>query len=176
MKENELRDLIQSWENLSLVSRHIADHPDLLGVLMSVAFDDSKLENWRAVWMVEKVYDQHPDLIRPYFPAMTEFLFTTSNNSKKRHLLKLISLNPIQEDQMGKLLNYGIETFIDASMPVAVRVHALQILFNISLKEPDFAGELIELIEHELAYHDSAGIRSRGKHLLRKLYQLRKKS
>lgn len=176
MIENELRDLIQSWENLTIVSRHIADHPECLDVLMSVALDDSKAENWRAVWMVEKVYDQHPDLIRPYLPVMTDFLFRTSNNSKKRHLLKLISLNPIREDQMGKLLNYGIETFVDASMPVAVRVHALQILFNISLEEPDFIGELIELTEHELAYHDSAGIRSRGQHLLRKLYRLRKLS
>jgi hypothetical protein len=45
----------------------------------------------------------------------------------------------------------------------------MQILFNIAQKEPDFSGELIELIEHELEYHGSAGLASRGKKILKKL-------
>jgi hypothetical protein len=83
--------------------------------------------------------------------------------------LKLISLNDIQEENMAVLLNFSIEVFTNAAEPVAVRVHAMQILFNIAQKEPDFSGELIELIEHELEYHGSAGLASRGKKILKKL-------
>jgi hypothetical protein len=104
---------------------------------------------------------------------MTSFLMTTQNASKKRHLLKLISLNEIQQENMAALLNFCIDEFTNAAEPVAVRVYAMQILFNIAQKEPDFSGELIELIEHEMEYHGSAGIASRGGKLLKKLYAVK---
>lgn len=170
MTENEVQTFIQSWENLALLVRYIADYPEHLDIIMTKALDDSEPENWRAVWMVDKIHDKHPELVVPYLPAMTNFVLKTQNASKKRHLLKLISLNDIQDENMALLLNYCIDVFSNASEPVAVRVHAMQILFNIAQKEPDFSGELIELIEHEIEYHGSAGIASRGRKLLKKLY------
>jgi hypothetical protein len=170
MTENELQWVIKSWENISVVIRHISDHPEHLDLLMKIAFDDGPAENWRAAWMIDKIHDQHPELILPYLPAMTHFLLATKNSGKKRHLLKLISLNDIQQENMALLLNYGIETFTDAAEPIAVRVHAMQMLYNITQKEPDLSGELIELIEREMEYHGSAGLASRGKKLLKKLY------
>jgi hypothetical protein len=46
-------------------------------------------------------------------------------------------------------------------------------LFRIAQKEPDFSGELIEMIENETEYHGTAGIRSRGTRILKKLYERR---
>lgn len=170
MTEDEVRTLIQSWENLAILVRHIGHYPEHLDIIVSKALDDSQPENWRAMWMVEKIYDQHPELVRPYLPVLTTFLFTTQNAGKKRHLLKLISLNALPEEKLAFLLNYCIDLFTNAAEPVAVRVHAMQILFNIAQKEPDFTGELIGLIEHEIEYHGSAGIISRGSKLLKKLF------
>jgi hypothetical protein len=171
MDENEVRMLIKSWENLWLLVRHIADYPEHLDIIMTKVLDDEQPENWRAVWMVDKINDKHPQLVIPYLPAMTDFVLTTQNASKKRHLLKLISLHDIPEERMADLLNFCIEVFTNAAEPVAVRVHAMQILYNISLAEPDFSGELIDLIENEIEYHGSAGISSRGRKLLKKLYE-----
>jgi hypothetical protein len=173
MNENEVRALILSWENLAILVRYIADYPEHLDIIMKKALDDSQPENWRAVWMVDKIHERHPELVIPYLPAMTSFLMTTQNASKKRHLLKLISLNEIQQENMAALLNFCIDEFTNAAEPVAVRVYAMQILFNIAQKEPDFSGELIELIEHEMEYHGSAGIASRGGKLLKKLYAVK---
>ena len=104
---------------------------------------------------------------------MTDFAMITQNLSKKRHLLKLISLHEVPEDKMARLLNHCMEVFTSVANPVAVRVHAMQILFNIALKEPGFAGELIDLIEYEIACHGSAGLASRGRKLLKLLYKLK---
>lgn len=175
MNENEVRALILSWENLAILVRYIADYPEHLDIIMNKALDDSQPENWRAVWMVDKIHERHPELVSPYLPVMTNFLMTTQNASKKRHLLKLISLNDIQEENMASVLNFCIDEFTNAAEPVAVRVHAMQVLFNIAQKEPDFSGELIELIEHEMDYHGSAGIASRGRRLLKKLYAAKAK-
>ena len=75
---------------------------------------------------------------------------------------------------MALLFNFCFEVFTNSTEPVAVRVHAMQILFNIAQKEPDFTGELINLIENEIELHGSAGIASRGRKLLLKLYQMGK--
>lgn len=172
MTENEVQTLIQSWENLALMVRYIADYPEYLDTIVTKGMDDSKPENWRAIWMVDKIHEKHPEHVIPYLPVLTNFLLTTKNTGKKRHLLKLISLHDIPEEKMALLLNYCIEVFSNASEPVAVRVHAMQILFNIAQKEPDFTGELIDLIDHEIEYHGSAGMASRGRKLLKKLYEM----
>ena len=172
MTENDIRTLIQSWENLALMVRYVADYPEYLELIVSKALDDSQPENWRAAWMVDKIHDKHPDMVIPYLPALTDFLFTTQNTGKKRHILKLISLHDIPEEKMALLLNYSYQIFTDASEPVAVRVHAMQVLYNIAMKEPDFTGELIELIEHEVEFHGSAGMSSRGQKLLKRLYDV----
>lgn len=169
MTADEVGTYIQSWENLSILVRYIADYPEYLGIIMDKAFDDSQPENWRAAWMVDKIHEKHPEMVIPFLPAITSFLLNTKNASKKRHFLKLISLNPIAEENMALLLNYCIEIFTNATEPIAVRVHAMQVLFNIAMQEPDFSGELVELIENEIELRGSAGIASRGGKLLKKL-------
>ncbi|HBY55055.1 MAG TPA: hypothetical protein DEH15_21865 [Marinilabiliales bacterium] len=172
MTENDIRTLIQSWENLALMVRYVDDYPEYLDLIVSKAIDDSQPENWRAAWMVDKIHDKHPNLVIPYLPALTDFLLTTQNAGKKRHILKLISLHDVPDEKIAVLLNFSYQIFTDATEPVAVRVHAMQVLFNIAMKEPDFAGELIELIEHEIEFHGSAGIQSRGRKLLIKLQEM----
>ena len=169
MTEDEVGTLIQSWENITVLVRYIANYPEHLDIIMTKVLDDSQPENWRAAWMVDKIHEQHQELVYPYLQTMTDFVLRTQNTGKKRHLLKLISLNNIQEENIAPLLNFCIEVFTNAAEPIAVRVHAMQILFNIAQKEPDFSGELTELIEHEMEYHGSAGLASRGKKLLKEL-------
>jgi hypothetical protein len=123
--------------------------------------------------MVDKIHEIHPERVTPYLPMMTDFVLTTHNAGKKRHLLKLISLHAIPEDRMVVLLNFCIDVFTSASEPVAVRVHAMQVLFNIAQQEPGLVDELIDLIQHEIEFHGSAGISSRGKKLLKKLNDLK---
>jgi hypothetical protein len=169
MTKEELQEIIQSWENMPLVISHIWEHPVSMDILLSIALDDSQAINWRAMYLFELIHNQYPQLVIPHLPAMSEFLFTTKNSSKKRHVLKLISLHKIPEKDLALLLDFCIKEFTNAAEPVAVRVHAMQILFNIAQKEPDFAGELIGLIEQEIEFHGSAGIASRGLKLLKKL-------
>ncbi len=171
MTENELFDLLQSGENIPLITSHLTIHPEGIETLMNIALTDGPNSTWRAAWIADKIHELHSDLIAPYLPVVINFVLKTANTGKKRHLLKLISLHDIPEDQIVLLMNYCGKVFSNAAEPVAVRVHAMQILFNIAQKEPDFKGELIDWIEHEIEYHGSAGIASRGRKLLKKLYQ-----
>ena len=175
MKEEQLRDILQTWESIPLVIQHITEHPEEMNILLKIVLDDNQPENWRAAWLLDKVHEKQADLVEPFLPILTDFALQTKNSGKKRHLLKLISLHEIAEENLITLLNHCMTVFTDPNEAIAVRVHAMQILFNIASKEPELANEMIELIEHEIEFHGSAGISSRGRKLLAKLYKMNKK-
>lgn len=174
MTDNDVRILIQSWKNLPILVQYIVDHPEYLDVVMSKAMDDSQPEYWRAMWLVDQIHERHPELIQAYLPALIRFLFVTKNTSKKRHLLKIISLFDVANENLAPLLIFCSEVFTNPDEPVAVRVNAMQILYNIAQKEPGFSGELIDMIAFELEFHSSAGIASRGQKLMSKLHKMPK--
>lgn len=171
MKQEDLRELLDKWENLAILSDFLIHSPEQLNQLIQIGLNDPKKESWRAVWVVDQVHEKKPELVRPYVPQFIEALPYISNESKLRLLLKIISLNPVPESQLAFLWDYGLKEFTNASRPIAIRVHAMQILFEISGTISEFKPELIQLIEHHIAFHGSAGIKSRGRKLLSKLYQ-----
>ena len=170
MNRNELMEVIDSWENLELTIQEILNNPDYLPVLMDLALYSNKPKSWRAAFLVDKIHDIQPQLIIPWLEKMISGLITDLQSGKKRHFLKLISLNKIEKKHFAFLMDYCLYTFTSGKEPVAVRVHSMQILFNLSETEPEFKPELLAIIEHEMEVHPSAGISSRGKKLAKKLY------
>ena len=169
MTENELYDILDSWENIEFVCKQIINNPKEFEVLLSLALNNPKQRSWRAAYLVDKIHDESPETVRPYLPLIIEKLKTEKNDSKRRHWLKLIGMNAIEESYFGFLFDYCIDVFTSGKEAVAVRVHAMQILYNISDKEPDLKPEVLQIIEHELEQNPTAGIRSRGRKLAGKL-------
>ncbi len=171
MTEKELYDLLISWENIEILSRQLSRNEADFSVLMAVALTNSEQRSWRAAYLADKIHDLAPELLVPYLPVIIEKLKTENNASKKRHWLKLISMNRVDKPYFAFLFDYCIGIFTSGKEAVAVRVHAMQILFNISESEPDLKPEIVEIIEQEIEHHPTAGIRSRGTKLVKKLRQ-----
>ncbi|MGQ8338838.1 hypothetical protein ACUNWD_19935 [Sunxiuqinia sp. A32] len=169
MTNQEFYDLLDSWENIEVLLQYLIDYPKHIRTLIDIGLKDSRSSSWRAIWLADKIHEKQAHLIQPYIPELITSLRYINNESKKRHLLKLISLNKMPEEELSFLLEYCINEFTAAERPIAIRVHAMQVLFEISELEPDFKAELIQIIEHEKEYHGSAGIHSRGNKLLKKL-------
>ena len=169
MTEQELYELLDAWENIEIVSKELSSNPKDFAVLMTLALHHPKQRSWRAAYLADKIHDENPEMLWPYLPAIVEKLKTEDNDSKRRHWLKLIAMNSIEEQYSGFLFDFCIDTFTSGKEAVAVRVHAMQILYNISELEPDLKPEVYELIMHEIENHPTAGIRSRGGKLLNKL-------
>jgi len=168
MTRQELLEILESWENLPVMMKLISKNEDTYDLLMDVALHHNSDKIWRAAYLVDKINDDYPELILPYMDKIIYQLKIEKNSSKKRHFLKLISMKSIPENHFGFLVNYCLET-LSSEEPPAVRVHAMQVLFNISEKEQDLKPELILVIEHEMEYHSTAGILARGRKLAQKL-------
>ena len=151
------------------MSKEIIRSPQNYQSLMDLALYDKRPMSWRAAYLIDKINDIQPELIKPYFIKMMEKVKTEKQKGKKRHFLKLISMNQIPTEQQGVMLDFCIETFKSSKEDVAVRVHAMQILYNLTEVEPGLITEILAIIEHEMANHSSAGITSRGSKLVKKL-------
>ncbi len=174
MTKSEIIELIDSWENLPFLINTIAQNSEFYEVLMEVALYDSNRKSWRAAYLVDKINDNNEKLLYPYLQKMIEQVIIENSTSKKRHFLKLISMNDLTQNQQGYIFDFCVETLKSAKEPVAVRVHAMQILHNIALKETELIPEILLLIENEMEYHSTAGIISRGKKLITNLKKYQK--
>jgi hypothetical protein len=169
MTKTELLECLYSWENLELLIRKFETQPKHIRTLMELALTSHDPKSWRAAWIAEKIYENHPKLLRPWLDPIIYALESEKHPAKKRHFLKHISLNEPAERHHSFLLDFCLKTFTSAEEPIAVRVYAMQILFNISEKEPGFKPELLSTIENEIELHPSAGICSRGRKLKKEL-------
>ena len=165
MTKAELKELIDSWENLEYLVTEIAGNPEYYKLLIELAFYDTHPKSWRAAYLVDKINDNHPTLLHPFLSEMIDQVLIEKSSGKKRHFLKLISLNNLTEVQQGFLFDFCIETLKSGKEPAAVRVHAMQILQNIAFKEPELIQEVLLIIEDEMENHSTAGIISRGRRL-----------
>ncbi|MGZ2371489.1 hypothetical protein ACXR6G_17045 [Ancylomarina sp. YFZ004] len=150
-----------------LIAKGIAIEPNLMPKLWKFA-TGSHEKSWRATWLMDKVYDEAPELVRPYIPQMIQLIPNLECQSKQRQFLKLISAEPLPKTISGDFINSCFDLLISNATPVAVRVYAMQILFNFSQQEPDIKNELALVIEESMS-DGSAGFKSRGKRILKKL-------
>jgi len=171
MTEKDIFKLIDSWDNFELILLEMNTNTKMLPALMKVAIYNEHPNSWRALYLADKLHDKHPEEVAIYIPEMIERLKVEQHHGKKRHMLKLISMNKITDDHSGFLMDYCFNTLTSSKEPVANRVHAMQILYNISENEPDIKPEILELIQHEIELHPTPGVRSRGTKLVRKLQQ-----
>ncbi len=166
MTSQELTELIDNWINIEWLQQEIIRQPELYKLLVEIALHSNEPKSWRAAYFLDKITDLQPDLLQPYLKPMLDQLKIETNSSKKRHFLKLISQNEIPEDFYSFLFDYCCQTISSGKEPPAVRVHAMQNLFYIAQKFPELKSEVLSIIEHEMEYHSTAGIRSRGKKLV----------
>lgn len=171
MTRDEFYLLLESWENIRILVGYLIDYRQQIEDLINIGLNDRSKESWRAIWIADRIHEKRPELIQPYIESFILSLPQTNNESKLRHQLKLISLNPIPHKHHSFLFDYCLKLFTNPGKTIAVRVHSMQILFELSEAEPALKPELIQLIEHEIEYHESAGIKSRGNKLLKKLYK-----
>lgn len=123
----------------------------------------------RASWVVSTCFDKWPFLVQPYISDIIDFIPIAEHSGIKRLLLRILAESDIPEKKMAEILNICFD-YLEADMPVAIKVHSMQIIYNISSIEPGLKPELIAIIEDQMPRHSPA-FKSRGTKLLKKLYR-----
>jgi len=162
-----------SKQNTDYIASVIGKSEDLFREIMGVALSAETNVSGRAFWVVETVWLKYPYLIHPYINDLIDFLPKTKKDNQRRHSLKILStidLKILDEDRLGILIDRCFNWLEDAINPTAVKMFAMEIIYNYVLIEPVLATELIAVIENQ--YDDSTpGFKNRADKLLKILYK-----
>jgi hypothetical protein len=150
----------------------ILEHPQFFEEALDLSLADKPLISMRASRVVQLAAERKKELIAPFLDRITESLSSLKETGALRSLLKILSAHThsLSEQHSGILLNDCFGWLESASCPIAIQVYSLEILYNISNTLPELKPELVVVLQTRKD-SESAGIRSRARELLRKLYR-----
>ncbi len=157
-----------SRRNTDFIAHYIGNDTDKFHQLIDLLFNGKSPIPQRAAWVVTHIAEKYPELCLPFIEPIILNLEKFEHTGIHRCLLRFIAEMNIPESLQGILYGICYKWLINKESPIAVKVHCMQILYNISEVEPDLKHEL-RLIIGELTDHDSAGLRSRSRHLMERL-------
>lgn len=123
---------------------------------------------WRAAWILDGSDEQHPGLASGSVSTIIRRLPQLESKGALRSLLRLLCRYDIAEDDQGMLVDLCFSYMVSELYPVAVKVHAMQIIYMHTLIYPELKDELVTVIEDQVA-NNSVGFKSRGMRIIRQL-------
>lgn len=152
------------------IAKMALKNPLIFEELWSIAVSNELPVNWRAAWAIKGVWEKNPELVEPHLGRMRKALASIKQHGVKREFLKMISENPLpnDEDELGILLKYCFDWLANPLEPIAVRIHSMDILYKISKQIPEIIPELRTTIEVAMQ-EGSAGTVNKGGKILKAL-------
>jgi hypothetical protein len=127
--------------------------------LLEVSFHRQKEVGFRASWMLERIMAQKPAEFAPYVGQFLGLLPAQKNLSAMRHYGKIVALltdkkaDPIYKSLLPQLdfepvIATLFSWLIEDVTPVAVKVHCMQSLANLSPRYSWIKAELLETMDY----------------------------
>jgi len=168
--DNEIKNNILAigGNELEIWKRTVIADDQLFEQIFHFIFSDDPKIAWRSCWIIDSASEDYPDLLTDKIPAIISGLLTTKNSSLKRHFTRILCRYKIPDEYLGEVVDRSF-LLLSTNEPAAVRVFAMQLLFNIAQDFPDLKVELICYLDNLLEEGASAGFINRATKLLRKL-------
>ncbi len=145
-------------------------NPDRIDVLWQwLNFENDPLK-WRACWVFEEICIKHQEVKDNYIHKIATLYPKLEHKPLRRMLGHILAETIIPEKYESDVLNTAFNWLQDPAQPIAVRVHAMQIVYNLSMKYPELQQELQATLHH-LYDTGSAGFRNRAGKILAKIEQ-----
>ena len=170
MEIEEFLSIDSSRLNADLLVEKFEEDPDVFETILSVMYQDTYPLSMRAGRVIWLIGEKYPDFVQPYLPDMIAKLPAFKVEGVRRNILALIEECPLPKIDLGSLFDYCYTALENDKEPISVRGYSITILYEISRLEPQLKPELINFLE-SLMPNDSAGIETRIKHTLIKLYK-----
>lgn len=159
-----------SRRNTDMVTGIILKQPGLFNELFHTYLRNEEPVSRRAAWVIDMVSEKVPSLLTPYLDDMIEILPQFKHDGLKRHTLRMLSRYPLPNEHLGTLMNLCFEWLISTKEAVATKIFCMEILYQISVQEPDLKKELADSIEWKVS-EGSPGFRNKAEKMLQKLYR-----
>lgn len=159
-----------SRANIDYVSYIIGNDQNAFNLAFEIIFTAPHPINQRAAGVIETVTRSSPAFIIPHVDRMINSFTEFKVDGVKRNFMKIFTRTDFNEEQMGLLTDICFDCIMNNKESIAVRVFAMETLYNISNTYPDIKKELILVIEEVMQLGIPAFI-ARGRGILKKLFK-----
>ncbi|MFZ6051556.1 hypothetical protein [Halocola ammonii] len=157
------------------IADYVGHDTDRFETFMRIFLHGEKPLPQRAAWCLDVIYRNNPIATQRFFPELIERLADDSaHDAVHRNILKIFESEPIDvlgEELQGKLIDLCFGFLASPQRPIAIRAYSMTVLYKFCELYPELGGELKLLIEENMKY-GSAGIKSRGRKVLKALKKL----
>lgn len=168
LEDSLLRRL--SRNEIDVVVRNIAEHPQLMDDLLVVIRQDNSKQAWHAAWVAERFYEKKPALLSSHVvQSLTEILLITTSESVKRHLLSILRIADLPQELPVELINKAFEWLTAEKTAVAVKAQCAHYLLKVCKVEADLLPELKLNISYLLENNASPAIWSVAKRVFKEI-------
>lgn len=136
--------------------------------LLDSMFREKDPLKWRAAWIIDGCDEKDPALAEPHISRIVGELENLDSQGTLRSLLRLLSRHDIPEKDQGHLVDLCFKYISSGFHSAAVKVYAMEILYNQSRIYPEIGNEL-EVMIMDLSEYNSAGFKARGDIIIKKL-------
>ena len=157
-----------SKSNTIRVAGMIGPNQESFDQLMMLFLSDAPVPASRAAWVARYCFDAYPWLVKPHISKMIRHLEKEIQNGVKRCIVYILQHCTIPEALEGRITETCYVLLNNAKEPVANKIFAMGILYNMIKKYPELEIELEETIRSQMPY-SSPGFKSRGDKILKKL-------
>lgn len=150
-----------------LLVQHLLQNPEEIRNLLTIMNEEERAA-WRAAWVLDHLNQSEPLLLIPHLETISSILKTTKYNGVRRSLIKILISNPSATNDDGELLDLCFQWVSSPSIPVAIRAHAMQFIFNLLPTYPELKNEF--QLTLETAINDERkGVRGKARKILSSL-------
>jgi hypothetical protein len=148
---------------------YIGQDKERFAGLIKLFFSGEYRITQRAAWPLSYCVRNHPELIKPYFKQLLDYLDRKDIHvAVIRNTVRLLQDVTIPAKFQGRVMNRCFEFIQAPETPIAVKAFALTVLSNLSADYPEIRGELRLIIEDQWEQATPA-FRSRAKRVLKRM-------
>lgn len=139
--------------------------------LLQLALYEKDPLAWRASWVLDGSDEEKPGMGRKHISTIVNALHGLESKGSLRSLLRLLSRYDIPEEEQGILIDLCFSFLVSELFPLAVKVHAMMIIYNHVLIYPELKDEFITVIRDQVE-NNSVGFKTRGNKLIKQIEKL----
>ena len=162
---------IPSGYGRDLLIQEVITSETHFSTLLQLALQEKDPLAWRASWVLDGSDEQKPGLAKSYISEIVTALPDLKSKGSLRSLLRLLSRHDIPEKEQGMLIDLCFSYLVSESYPLAVKAHAMMIIYNHVLLYPELKDEFITVMEDHME-KNSVGFKSRARNLINKMEKL----
>lgn len=165
---------IPSAREKELLVREVLNSPLEIKTLLDFSLNEKDPLAWRAAWVLDSCDEQAPGLAAEFIPEIIHRLPGLKSTGTLRCLLRMLCRYDIEEEDQGILIDLCFKYLVSELYPVAVKAHAMELIYMHTLIYPELKDELSTVILDQLD-NNTVGFKSRGMRIIRDMKKMKKK-